>query len=154
MLVVVVALALLLAGCAHDGGRGSGGGRADASCASLLEYNGHTYAGYGELNRDPSTTGRVGTGTRLGCDDGNGGVPDRKVEVTGLAHVPAEQAVLVDGSLFVRRDQSFPELARRLFTATSCATSGPHEYVGATIWIRATTDTGPGLGAKDVETSG
>jgi hypothetical protein len=65
--------------------------------------------------------GRVGTGTRLGCDDGNGGVPDRKVEVTGLAHVPAEQAVLVDGDL------------RPPYRVGVHVTAGPHEYVGATI---------------------
>ena len=121
--VVAVAAAALLGGCGQGGdgtppddpaGGGAVAGEA-AACAALVEYRGHTYDGHGELRRDPATTGRVGTGTAPGCDDGGGSIEARTVEVAELADLPMSRALLVDGTLYVRSDRPFPASARALW---------------------------------------
>ena len=185
--VFAAAAAGHLSACSQDSPVTTSGG--DAGCAALLEYDGHRYAAHGELKRDPDTTGRFESATALGCDDGNGEAPDRQVEATELADVPADRALLVEGTLYVRVDRPLPEAARAWFVAPACdregafevrgdwlsvkgtheprfdgdlrppyrvvvhVDDGPPELVGATIGIRATADTDPSLGPRDVKGS-
>lgn len=193
---LVVAAAALLGGCAQRGAgtppadpAGEGAVAGEAVCAALVEYDGHTYDGHDVLRREPATTGRVGTGTAPGCDDGGGSTGARTVEVAELAGLPMTRAVLVDGTLYVRSDRPFPESARAWFRSPACdasepfrlrgdwlgvqgshpprfdgdlrppyrvelhVTDGPLDYLGATVQVRATEDTRPGLGPEDVGAS-
>jgi hypothetical protein len=139
-LVTAVAAAVLLAGCSLDEPeRVMGGG--DMACAALVDYDGHRYVGHGDLKRDPETTGRIGSGTTVGCDDGNGAAPDRHVEVTALADVPPRQAVLVEGQLYVRVDQPVPETVASWMEAPSCDSAGRFELRGD--WISVKTSHRP-----------
>ena len=133
VLTATVAAAVVLGGCGqareHVAGSGSDGG-GNGSCAALLEYAGHRYYGHGELKRDPTTTGRVDTGTVPGCDDGNGAPPQRRVEVDELSEVPMARAVLVDGQLYVRADRPLPEAVRGWFRPPGCSTPLDFEVRG------------------------
>ena len=127
--VVVLAAGALLSGCGQERGDGAGE-TGDLSCAALLEYDGHRYIAHGELKRDPATTGRVGSGVAPGCDGGGGATRDRRVEVAELTDLPKDRAVLVEGSVYVRVDQPFPEAARAWFVAPRCDTSREFELRG------------------------
>ncbi|HLN76829.1 MAG TPA: hypothetical protein VK204_07250 [Nocardioidaceae bacterium] len=127
--VIVLVAGALLGGCGQE--REDGVGKTgDFSCAALLVYDGHRYTAHGELRRDPATTGRVGSGVAPGCDDGGGATRDRRVEVAELADLPKDRAVLVEGELYVRADQPFPEAARAWFVAPRCGTSREFELRG------------------------
>lgn len=128
---VMVGLAVL-AGCsAHDGSPGG-----SASCAALLEYAGHVYSGYGDLVRDPATTGRVDDGVLPGCDDGNGATADEPAKVSELAGIPMARAVLVGGQLYVRRDRPFPEAARIWFQRPECEGRSAFELRGRWLTVQ------------------
>jgi len=132
--MLLVAGIVVLAGCAaQDGSPG-----ASASCAAVLEYDGHRYVGHGELVRDPETTGRVEDGRLPGCDDGNGASPDRTAKVEELADVPQSRAVLVDGQLYVRTDRPFPEEARQWFRRQRCDRTGAFQVHGQWLAVHTT----------------
>jgi hypothetical protein len=99
-------------------------------------YAGHTYSGYGDLLRQPATTGRTGTGTFPGCDDGNGAPVKEKVEVQELADIPLRRAILVNGQFYYRAGSSLPEAARPWFSAPHCNTGGDFELTGS--WLGVT----------------
>jgi hypothetical protein len=111
----------------------------EASCAAMIEYDGHTYLGHGELKRDPPTTGRSVTGTIPGCDDtgGQGSAgSDGAVQVVELADVPLETAFWWNDSIFVRQGRELPTSTRIWFRAPGCVTDGTFELVGD--WLGVT----------------
>jgi hypothetical protein len=118
--LAALAAAALLGGC-EETPVSSGG---DSPCQTVLDYHGHRYVRHGELRRDPTTTGRVDSGTMPACDDGNGAEPARQVQVAELADVSQRRAVLVEGTLYVRTDLPFPEVARIWFVSPRCSTGG------------------------------
>lgn len=135
-LVGVVAVVAALSGCAQSNGWDPAGG--EASCAALLDYDGHRYAAHEELKRTPETTGRTDSGTVPGCDDGNGAALAYDVDVAELVDLPRSRAVLVASALYVRVDRPFPEVAREWFVAPRCATRGPFEISGDWIDVQGT----------------
>ncbi len=116
-----------------EGGRGSVAS-GEASCAAVVEYDRRRYLGYGDLVREPETTGRVGRGSVPACDDGEAAT-GYGVEVSELADVPMHRAVLVDGSVYVREGQRLPKAARSWFVPPPCTTDGRFELRGD--WISA-----------------
>jgi len=122
--LAALAAAALLGGC-EETPVSSGG---DSPCQTVLDYHGHRYVRHGELRRDATTTGRVDSGTMPACDDGNGAEPARQVQVAELADVSQRRAVLVEGTLYVRTDLPFPEVAR----ICSCPRAAP--LVGGSSW--------------------
>lgn len=133
-----LSLALLLAGCSSGGGGGVVTEGGAASCADVLRFDGHTFLGHGQPPRDPSPAGSIGSGTRLGCDDGAGAVPDTKVEVVGVRGVAAARAVLADDRLYVRKDLPLPAPLRRLMTAPACTTAGTFRVRGDWLDVQST----------------
>lgn len=135
---LAVATALVLTGCTSDWSPGGTGGA--ASCAAVLEYDGTTYLGHGDLKREPGTTGRVMDAVVPGCDD-TGGLadpePEQKVRVAELEDVPPDTAVLYNGSVYVREGSDLPADAGDWFTAPGCARPGEFELVGD--WMGVTT---------------
>ena len=86
----------------------------------MVVVDGTRYLGYGELRRDPATTGRHVTGVLPGCDDSGGQVPaepDESVEGAELADVPLATAFLWNGGLYVREGPELPAAARAWFRA-------------------------------------
>ncbi len=116
-----------------EGGRGSVAS-GEASCAAVVEYDGRTYLAYGDLVREPETTGRVGRGSVPACDEGEAAT-GYGVEVTELVDVPMHRAVLVDGSVYLREGQRLPKAARSWFVPPPCTTDGRFELRGD--WISA-----------------
>ncbi|GAB2888224.1 hypothetical protein [Nocardioides pacificus] len=137
--LAVTLLAAALAGCSGEGPAGPG----DASCASLLEYDGHEYSGFGELRRTPAVTGRVEPGFAPGCDDGNGAAESYDVEVAELADISSDRAVLVNGTVYVRTDLDFPEEIRIWFTSPRCVEDGPFEVDGDWLAVSPSLTTEP-----------
>jgi hypothetical protein len=138
-LFTALALTALLGGCGHGSGpeplagvqgERSVSGATEASCAAFLDFQGHRYVGYGDLLRDPATTGLLDAGSLPGCDDGNGAAPTRRVRVAELVDVPLRRAVLVDGVLYVRTDRALPQPARKWFVAPACQTGGQFSLRG------------------------
>ena len=135
-----LALTALLSGCGQDSGSlppaqddGSVSGVDGASCAAVLDYQGHRYLGHGDLLRDPPTTGRLETGSVPGCDDGGGAESARTVRVAELAGIPTRHAVLVEDVLYIRTGRALPIRARKWFVAPVCQTRGRFRLRGD--WI-------------------
>ena len=87
----------------------SGGGVASASCAMLVQYDGHTYLGTA-VAAAPVAGGSLGNGTIPPCNDtGEAGttIPADQVEVTSVQGVPHSVAIMLAGRndvLLVRDD--------------------------------------------------
>jgi hypothetical protein len=78
----------------------SGGLTESDSWVSVIVYDGHTYFGQGDLERDPEVTGRSMPAALPGCDDPGGqseGEKDEAVRVEELVVAPST-ALLWDGS--------------------------------------------------------
>jgi hypothetical protein len=126
--VLIVGCAVLAA-CSSGGSRGGG----SAVCPAKVLYGGHTYWGVGELKRDPATTGRRVKAVLPSCDDSGGqepADPDTRVDVDVLADVPAETAVLWNGSVYLRDGRELPAPARLWFRAPRCTTDGQFDLIG------------------------
>jgi hypothetical protein len=137
--LAVLATTGVLAGCAtHSGAAhddvGSSPSEPATSCAARLDHDGHTYTGYGELRRDPETTGRVGSGTLRACREGD--ISTVPVDVAELTGVAMSRAVLVDGTLYVREDLPFPEEAGVWFVAPACSTDGAFDLAGEWLGVQ------------------
>jgi uncharacterized membrane protein len=77
----------------------SGGGAASASCAMLVEYDGHTYLGTA-VKASPVAGGSLGNGTIPPCNDTGGAgttIPEEQVEVTSVQGVPPAVAIMLAG---------------------------------------------------------
>jgi hypothetical protein len=135
-LALAVALAgATLASCS-SGERGAG----SASCAAVIEYDGHTYWGAGGLKRDPVTTGRLVEGVLPICDDSGGQDPpevaEEAVRVAELADVPLATGFLWNGSLYLRHRHRLPAATRIWFRAPRCTTAG--EFTLTADWLGVT----------------
>lgn len=137
---LVLAASVLLGACSPSPtGDGDGGGGGDASCAAVIEYDGATYWGHGDLARDPATTGREVDGVMPSCDDTGGREPagvDEPVRVAELVDVPLETAFLWQGSVFVREGRELPPDADAWFRAPRCASAADFELVAD--WLGVT----------------
>ncbi len=125
----------LAAACSHAAEDGHG----ESSCAAIILHQGHTYFGYGELKRDPATTGRQVTATIPSCDDSGGQEsvePSKTIHVAELVNVPLETAFRWDDSIFIREGRKLPDVTRTWFRAPGCATAGTFELVGG--WLGVT----------------
>ena len=131
-LPALLAVVLAAAGCS-----GSRSGSADASCADLADYRGARYAGHGELQRRPPTTGPAGTATWVTCDDGDGESDADEMEVEELRDLPLDRAFLSHGRLYVREDLDFPEPARAWFERTTCSAGGQFDLTGQWLGVRS-----------------
>jgi len=92
----------------------SSGARSAASCAAVVEWNGTTYYGMGELLKAISLAGPLGEGTVPSCQDTVPGSPSpaQSVALARVAGVPPEMAVAVareTGTLYVA-PQFFPQI--------------------------------------------
>jgi hypothetical protein len=133
--VAPVAGAIVLAGLSGCSSRDAG----SASCAAVLVYDGHTYAGTGEIKRDPEITGRSMPAVLPGCDDTGGQAEteqDEPVRVNELVDVAPSTAVLFQGSIYVRDGRDLPERTQRWFRAPRCATDRTFELAGD--WLGVT----------------
>ncbi|MDN4175057.1 hypothetical protein QWY28_18985 [Nocardioides sp. SOB77] len=149
-----VAAVVLLGGCTSSGtepglrpGPSASAGQelpgtgavAAAICAATLELDGRTYLGHGELRRQPEVTGRRLDGVVPGCDDTpNRGdpEPDRSVQAEELADLPAEVAVLLDGSVYVRDGEELPPEVRVWFDSPTCDHAGELGLTGTWLAVR------------------
>jgi hypothetical protein len=115
--LAVLVLPLALAACGDESPEASGGattevsggGVASASCAMLVQYDGHTYLGTA-VAAAPVAGGSLGNGTIPPCNDtGEAGttIPADQVEVTSVQGVPPSVAIMLAGRndvLLVRDD--------------------------------------------------
>jgi hypothetical protein len=115
--LAVLVLPLALAACGGESPEASGGattevsggGVASASCAMLVQYDGHTYLGTA-VAAAPVAGGSLGNGTIPPCNDtGEAGttIPADQVEVTSVQGVPHSVAIMLAGRndvLLVRDD--------------------------------------------------
>ena len=77
----------------------SGGGVASASCAMLVEYDGHTYLG-SAVEAAPVPGDSIGNATIPPCNDTGGAgttIPAEQVEVTEVEGVPPTIAIMLAG---------------------------------------------------------
>jgi hypothetical protein len=128
-----------LAACAGTLADGGDQGAGEASCAALIVYQGTDYWGFGELKRDPATTGRQVRGVLPGCDDTGGQAPaepQESVQVAELVDVALETAFLWNGSIFIRDGRELPPSARTWFRAPRCTTPGEFKIVAD--WLGVT----------------
>jgi uncharacterized protein DUF6281 len=104
--VTLLALPLALAACGSASNEVSGGqtnqvsgGGAAASCAMLVEYDGHNYLGTAvEVKAVPGDS--LGNGTIPPCNDTGGAgttIPAEQVEVTEVEGVPPTIAIMLAG---------------------------------------------------------
>lgn len=92
----------------------------EGSCPALLEFNGRTYHGHGEMLRTPRPGARIGTGSLPGCGD-----PAQAVSVRALPGVNDEVAVLSDSGLWVSDAVGpLPPEVDMLDRPVTCADSG------------------------------
>jgi len=96
--------------------------------ASDLSYDGRTYVRQGDLTRFPAASPTLGTGTRpvSYCGDDP---RTMRVEVSEVSGVPAQEAVIAEGELFV-----FGPVSARLRALTepvACVTRGVFSLAGA-----------------------
>lgn len=91
------------------------GGVASASCAMLVEYDGHNYLG-AAVEVTPVAGESLGTGTIPPCNDTGGAgttIPAEEVEVTAVQGVPPSIAIMLAGRsdvVLVRDDvQTLPK---------------------------------------------
>ena len=163
---------------------------ASASCADLIEYDGHAYLGVGQILRDPELSGRSLPAVRPACDDvGGTGTEeaDEVIRVVALTGVDPGTAVFFQDNVYLRRGRELPTWSQRWFRVPRCdstgilelsgdwlgvtsplkprfdgdlrlpyrldvhVTSGPEEYVGATVAVQATPATDPALTPADVK---
>ncbi|CAN5141327.1 hypothetical protein BH18ACT9_BH18ACT9_02890 [soil metagenome] len=135
-LAVLGTLSLAIAGCT------SSGSSDDASCADLVEFAGTTCAGHGDLDRVPETSGRTSTGTRLGCDDGNGAAADERVEIEELRALTLDEGFLVNGQVYLPQDaEELPAAARAWFEVTTCEDHGAFEVSGTWLGVTSARET-------------
>jgi len=105
--VALVVLPLALAACGGTSDpsgsstavAGGEGGVASASCAMLVEYDGHNYLG-AAVEVTPEAGESLGTGTIPPCNDTGGAgttIPAEEVEVTAVRGVPPSIAIMLTG---------------------------------------------------------
>src|SRR5262245_45317915 len=94
--VAVVAIGATALGNGLTVGLPGGSESPEASCAAILELDGRTYFGHGELKTTPPTTERTGIARDSGCDDGGGDPEVRDVVAHELVGVPMSKAFLAD----------------------------------------------------------
>ena len=97
----------------------SGGGVASASCAMLVEYDGHTYLGTA-VAAAPVVGGSLGNGTIPPCNDTGGAgttIPAEQVEVTSVQGVPPSVAIMLAGrnDVVLVRDDVKPDNLQEYF---------------------------------------
>jgi hypothetical protein len=127
----------LTGGC----GASSGGGDGAASCAAVIELDGHTYWGRGGVERIPPTTDRSLPAVLPGCDDSggqDGAVEEESVEVQVLADLEPTVAVLFQDTIYVRDGAKLPEETQIWFRAPRCASSGEFELTADWLGVRST----------------
>ncbi len=110
----------------------------DASCAAVIDLDGHRYFGHGDLLTTPRTTERTATAVRPGCDDGNGAVGPEHVTARELVGVAMTTAVLVDGVLYLEEGAELTAEMRAWFRYPTCSHEGSVTLVGR--WIGVTSD--------------
>ncbi len=109
-------------------------GQSQASCASLLDFAGRGYVADGALLNLPRAGGRLGVGTRPGCDDGGGTVSAEKVAVDRIPGVDPGTAVLTDGVVWVSDDLTHPPASVvAMNTRVVCRPSGGSTLGGEVI---------------------
>lgn len=134
---------ILLGGCGSSDdssdltGQNGQTGESDLACPMKLRFQGQEYLGTGELKRDPPVTGRTARGVLVVCDDGNGDSGEESVQVSELADLPMERAMLWNGTLLVRDGDLVPRLTRSWFVAPECASSGRFELRGDWLGVTA-----------------
>jgi hypothetical protein len=102
--LLVLPLALAACGGKSTGASGEGAttevsGRASASCAMLVSYDGHTYLGTA-VEAAPVAGDSIGNGTIPPCNDTGGAgttIPAEQVEVTSVQGVPPSVAIMLAG---------------------------------------------------------
>jgi hypothetical protein len=139
LLVVLVVVTLSVAsGCAAEfSGSGAPSGTSAASCADLVRYDGHRYAGHGDLQRMPVTDGSGGTATSLPCDDGTGAAPASEMPVQRLRDIPLDRGFLSHGQLYVREGRDVPEAARAWLRTVLCEDVGAFEITGRWLGVES-----------------
>jgi len=105
--LVLLVLPLALAACGGKSAETSGGATTDvsgsgvssASCAMLVEYDGHTYLGTA-VEAAPVAGDSIGDATIPPCNDTGGAgttIPAEQVDVTSVQGVPPSVAIMVAG---------------------------------------------------------
>lgn len=141
--VLLTSLCLVLAGSAGACQAPSDGG-GEASCAAVIELDGHTYWGRGGLDRIPPTTGEALPAVVPGCDDSGGQdepVRDESVQVQVLDGVEPRVAVLYHDTLYLREGESLPEETAAWFRASRCTTEGEFELTADWLGVRSSRKT-------------
>jgi hypothetical protein len=129
-----------LSGCA----RGAHVYDAAGSCADVIEYDGHTYAGAGRLRRAPEVSGASMSAVRPACDDvgGVGGdQEDEAIRVVTLTGVDPDVAVFFQGNVYLRPGRELPAWTQRWFQAPRCDSAGILELRGK--WLGVTSPLKP-----------
>jgi len=106
LVAALVVLSLALAACGGNSEVSGGSttevpddGVASASCAMLVEYDGHNYLG-AAVEVTPTAGESLGTGTIPPCNDTGGAgttIPAEEVEVTAVEGVPPTIAIMLAG---------------------------------------------------------
>ena len=97
----------------------SGGGVSSASCAMLVEYDGHTYLGTA-VEAAPVAGDSIGNATIPPCNDTGGAgttIPAEEVEVTSVEGVPPSVAIMLAGrnDVVLVRDDVKPQDLQEYF---------------------------------------
>lgn len=119
---VVVAASAGIAWWATGSGDTSGG-VGSATCAAILEFDGHTYLGHGFPVRVPRTDQNLGTGTMPDCADTPVDTvePDVHVRVRRIPGVDPHTAVFADEAVWIRKSiGTMPQELRDLFRPVAC----------------------------------
>lgn len=121
LVVALAGLGLVVTGCGGNGGgsatgQGSRTAEVAASCAFVVEYDGHRYLGNAALVR-PVEGKPLGTGSQPGCQDTPDGLEDSEVEVAEIEGVSPELAITPrgrDDSILIRDDVDYERLPAEL----------------------------------------
>lgn len=96
------------------------------SCPAVMEIQGRTYEGHGEMLRKPRPGKPLGTGVIPGCDD-----EDRSVNVVELPGVDPRVAVLTNGGVWLAESvASVPPEVAELDELVACAGEGTGYVAG------------------------
>ncbi|MBS2938829.1 hypothetical protein KDN32_13890 [Nocardioides sp. J2M5] len=131
---VLVAALALLAGCAAAGSSGGDGTTSSSRglCEARMQHDGMDYVGFLGLVRDPDVTGEEVDVALQWCDDTGRGTtpPDTPASAAVLTDLPADLALVVDSTLYVRVGRELPRWTDRWFTEPTCRRPGTFDLVG------------------------
>lgn len=131
MRIAPVAALLALAGCTSAPEPEP---ETEASCAAILEFQGRSYAGFGELLRTPKPGRELDEGVLPGCDDqaNEPAEPNEPVVVLEFPGVDVADAVLTEDGVWVA--ESAASLPRRVAASNQpvrCVGDGPRTVAGS-----------------------